>query len=96
MEVTSGKKKGPSVDAYAAQISLLCTMNQVCVMWQSILDQKLEVSSDVAQKLAVLIEKALSLKTDVVDKPLHYYCARSIGFLHINVHIALIILQGKY
>ena len=96
MSVANEKK---SVDMHSAQIVFLCSINQACIIWQSILDKQMEPSIDEIKKLTKLIEKALSLcdgVSDELQQLLHLHCVRSIGFLKLNIYIAVKVLKGKF
>lgn len=87
----------PSVDAHASQIVFFCSMNQACIMWQAILDKKLQVSTGVSKKLAGLVQKAVSLGFGGSEKLQMSFRlnASSVGFLRINVRIAMDVIQGE-
>ena len=85
-------------DEYAAKIVFMCSMNRACVIWRSLLDQRLETSAKVSKVLAQFTRKALALLNDGSSKlqqSLHAHCASSMGFLQLTLCIALNIIQGK-
>ena len=92
-------KEGRSVDAHAANIVFCCSMNHACIIWQSLLNHKLEALPDVIKKLGSLMEKALSLiagSSELITESLRIQCAVSPGFLQLVASIAVAVIQGEY
>lgn len=90
--------KQRSVDFHAAQIVFLCNANRACIIWQALLDKKMEASPSQLQTLSRLMKNALSLQDGVAEqlKQLFYlHCAGCVGFVELVVNIAWSIIQGN-
>jgi len=91
-------KSTSSVDPLSVKIVFKCHINRVCVIWESILLGRVDVSDRIVKMLSESTKMYTSMLCNggnKLHKQLLTSCANSVSFLNLSIDLIAKITQGR-